>query len=186
MQPVPQPIRDQIVAACDAGEKRTAIAQKFGVCTAFIRRLLQNRREHGSYAVKPHGGGRKPAIRGQSLIRLKAYVKAHPASTVKELAEEMNASPAAVCRALQRIGWTVKEGRYTQPERQRFRSPFGRPIYETALGRLYEADCLTILPRLETGSVDMVFADPPFNLGKRYGRKAYDRRPNGEYLHWCD
>src|SRR5579871_5877033 len=59
------------------------------------------------------------------------------------------------------------------------------PIYETPLGRLYQADCLSLLPTLAAESVDLVFADPPFNLGKQYGHQVDDSRPEEEYLSWC-
>ena len=59
------------------------------------------------------------------------------------------------------------------------------PIYSTSLGHLYEADCLTVLPEIETSSVDTVFADPPFNLKKLYGARATDDRAEEAYLDWC-
>ena len=41
--------------------------------------------------------------------------------------------------------------------------------------------------RLPAGSVQLVFADPPYNLGIDYGdgRKA-DRLPDNDYLAWCE
>lgn len=55
----------------------------------------------------------------------------------------------------------------------------------TARGALYHTDCLDLLARTKDKSVDCVFADPPFNLGKHYGStKTRDRRPSSEYLHW--
>jgi site-specific DNA-methyltransferase (adenine-specific) len=55
----------------------------------------------------------------------------------------------------------------------------------TARGALYRIDCLNLLARTKDKSVDCVFADPPFNLGKHYGsNKVRDERPSGEYLHW--
>src|SRR5271157_3645545 len=59
------------------------------------------------------------------------------------------------------------------------------PIYSTALGALYEGDCLDILPDVLDETVDTVFADPPFNLGKNYGTKVDDNLENGEYVAWC-
>jgi len=51
-------LRSRIVQACDENlETRQEIADRFGVCTAFIRRLLQRRRECHSIAAKPHRGG---------------------------------------------------------------------------------------------------------------------------------
>lgn len=55
----------------------------------------------------------------------------------------------------------------------------------TDRGALYHDDCLTILPSLPAESVDCVFADPPFNLGKMYGAKVDDRLAEDEYLIWC-
>src|SRR3989442_1655287 len=34
------------------------------------------------------------------------------------------------------------------------------PIYTTDLGRLYEGDCMKVLPTVEDESIDTVFADP--------------------------
>ena len=60
-----------------------------------------------------------------------------------------------------------------------------RPVFHTTLGALYEADCLDVLPTVESGSVDTVFADPPFNLKKDYGGRSADNRPEAAYLSWC-
>jgi site-specific DNA-methyltransferase (adenine-specific) len=60
-----------------------------------------------------------------------------------------------------------------------------KPVYRTRLGKLYEADCMAVLPTLAADSVDTVFADPPFNLNKDYGGRRADRQPDSEYLEWC-
>ncbi len=60
-----------------------------------------------------------------------------------------------------------------------------RPVFTTILGRLYEADCMDVLPTLDADSVDTVFADPPFNLNKDYGRRSSDDREDRVYLEWC-
>lgn len=59
------------------------------------------------------------------------------------------------------------------------------PIYETSLGSLYQDDCLTVLRSLESETVDLAFADPPFNLGKEYTSKINDSLATEEYLAWC-
>jgi site-specific DNA-methyltransferase (adenine-specific) len=58
-------------------------------------------------------------------------------------------------------------------------------VLQTNLGVLYQGDCLDVLRFLDDGSVDVVFADPPFNLDKKYGSGIDDRRPEDEYLEWC-
>lgn len=63
--------------------------------------------------------------------------------------------------------------------------PVPKPVFRTALGRLYEADCMDVLPTLKSASIDTVFVDPPFNLGKKYGHRVSDDRASEEYLAWC-
>lgn len=58
-------------------------------------------------------------------------------------------------------------------------------VLETALGQLYQEDCLDLLARMETGSIDLVFADPPFNLKKDYGKGIDDDLSDDDYLSWC-
>ncbi len=49
--------------------------------------------------------------------------------------------------------------------------------------RLIAGDCLASFPSLEAGSIDLVFADPPFNIG--YDYDVYDdRRDPSHYLDW--
>lgn len=46
-------------------------------------------------------------------------------------------------------------------------------------------DALKLLPKVQAGSVELVFADPPFNIG--YGYDVYDdRKPKAKYLAWAD
>ncbi|KGC58562.1 DNA methylase family protein [Burkholderia pseudomallei] len=59
------------------------------------------------------------------------------------------------------------------------------PIFETTLGKLYEADCNEFLRSLEPETVDLAFADPPFNLGKQYKSNINDSVANHRYLDWC-
>jgi site-specific DNA-methyltransferase (adenine-specific) len=49
--------------------------------------------------------------------------------------------------------------------------------------RLICGDCLTVLPDLEAGTVDVVVTSPPYNLGLSY-RDYCDRRNEDEYLDW--
>ena len=51
------------------------------------------------------------------------------------------------------------------------------PIFRTSLGALFSADCMNVLPQLKDEVVDTVFADPPFNLGKEYGKNTNDKIP---------
>ncbi len=59
-----------------------------------------------------------------------------------------------------------------------------KPCFKTKFGSLFKGDCLTVLPLFASESVDTVFADPPFNLGKEYGRSVNDNKAQYDYLSW--
>ena len=59
------------------------------------------------------------------------------------------------------------------------------PLHTTGLGALYAADCMKVLPLLKNHVVDTIFADPPFNLGKEYGKQTDDSLPDEKYVLWC-
>lgn len=44
-------------------------------------------------------------------------------------------------------------------------------------------DCLRVLPLIEAASVDLIFADPPFNIGYRYD-KYNDKQKREAYTDW--
>lgn len=58
------------------------------------------------------------------------------------------------------------------------------PVYRNDAGALYNEDCCDFLERVETETVDTVFADPPFNLGKVYGPRVDDKVSEAQYLDW--
>lgn len=60
------------------------------------------------------------------------------------------------------------------------------PDFRTQLGTLYQEDCLTVLKSIESDSIDLIFADPPFNLSKDYPSKMNDNLPEDEYILWTE
>src|SRR6266403_73376 len=48
----------------------------------------------------------------------------------------------------------------------------GNPLYHLPQGDIFCGDALEFLNALPEKSADIIFVDPPFNLGKRYGKKA--------------
>ena len=60
-----------------------------------------------------------------------------------------------------------------------------KPILQTKHGRLFEGNCVSILQVISDETVDLAFADPPFNLGKDYSSNIEDNLPDAEYLAWC-
>jgi site-specific DNA-methyltransferase (adenine-specific) len=57
-------------------------------------------------------------------------------------------------------------------------------MIEDYTNKIIQGDCLSLLRSLPDESVDITFADPPFNLGKKYGSYR-DNVKMEEYLEWC-
>lgn len=60
------------------------------------------------------------------------------------------------------------------------------PVMSTPLGKLYCGDCIDLLSTMPDETVDLVFADPPFNLNKLYPSKIDDNLKSEKYLQWCE
>ena len=58
-------------------------------------------------------------------------------------------------------------------------------VYQTSLGNLYQGDCLSLMRHIDSNSVDLVFADSPFNLNKLYPSNINDSLKAEKYIHWC-
>ena len=107
-------LRDRVVAACNLGEWTHAeAADQFGVSRSWVYRLLQRRRDDGSYEPKGHGGGRQPAFSNHALNRLEQLVRQQPDATLKELRERsgIQCSLTAVFNALNRLNYRRKKRR---------------------------------------------------------------------------
>lgn len=62
---------------------------------------------------------------------------------------------------------------------------FVPPALTTPSGALFAADCMDLFAAVKSESINCVFADPPFNLGKDYGNGAsLDELPEQGYLDW--
>jgi transposase len=113
-------LRERVVAACDARDgTHEQIARRFSVSARWIGDLLKRRRETGSIAPRPRGGGRAPAFDGAAAERLREAVRADDDATLEELAQAAGVAccPSAVHRALARLGITRKKSRGGQPSR---------------------------------------------------------------------
>ena len=89
------------------------IAKRFGVSTAWIRRLLQRRRETGSFASLPQNAGRKRGLDDRQMKKLKVWVRKHSGATLQEIKAGMKLtiSIAALDRALGVLDLTLKKSR---------------------------------------------------------------------------
>jgi DNA modification methylase len=58
-----------------------------------------------------------------------------------------------------------------------------RPTTEQPFNTILPGDCLASMKSLTAGSIDLVFADPPFNIGYDYD-VYHDRKEAEQYLDW--
>jgi len=56
---------------------------------------------------------------------------------------------------------------------------------EDVLDQIHHSDCISFLQRLPGESVDLLFADPPYNLEKRYNGYS-DSQGKINYIRWCN
>jgi site-specific DNA-methyltransferase (adenine-specific) len=53
------------------------------------------------------------------------------------------------------------------------------------INQIIQGDCIEVLAKIDDNSVDVCFADPPFNLEKKYNSYK-DQKSDVEYLKWCE
>ena len=88
MRPYSMDLRERVAAAIDAGEgSQRQVAKRFRVSVSFVTRLVQRRRDAGTLAPKPHGGGPRPALGFPERVRLAMRIAEHPDATLKQLKE---------------------------------------------------------------------------------------------------
>lgn len=58
------------------------------------------------------------------------------------------------------------------------------PYYKNEHGRLYNEDCVKVMRSMPDACVDLIFADPPFNLGKTYDPGIEDNLTISRYINW--
>jgi transposase len=167
MNPLSNDLRQRILNAVDDHEgSRRKLAARFGVDTSTITRLLQLRRQTGSFDARPHDGGTTPTLDQQGLERLRALVKEDPDATLGDLRQSLGirGSIMIVWRALEKLGITRKKkspraAERDRPEVQKKRRSFRRKVKPIEPKRLVFVD--------ETG---VTTAMTP----------AYGRAPRGE------
>src|SRR5215211_3541345 len=94
-------------------------AETFGCCQAWVRRLIQRRRETGSLELPPRKRPDTSKLDASDLDRLAALIKAKPDMTLAELAEALGhkASVPTAWRAARRLGLPLKKRPSTPPSR---------------------------------------------------------------------
>jgi transposase len=68
-------LRTRVVEAIDRqGGPQQEVATLFGVSCTFLKKLLRQRRETGSLAPKPHGGGHVAKLTEDQREQVRAYI----------------------------------------------------------------------------------------------------------------
>jgi DNA modification methylase/predicted GIY-YIG superfamily endonuclease len=57
------------------------------------------------------------------------------------------------------------------------------PVSTLELGKIHQGDCIELMQRIDSGTIDLVFADPPFNIGYEYDQ-YHDRQEDEAYITW--
>jgi len=57
-------------------------------------------------------------------------------------------------------------------------------LFNDLINKIHQGDCLELFKQIPDDSVDITFADPPFNLNKKYNNNK-DKLKIKEYLNWC-
>lgn len=112
----PMLLRVRVIEDCDAGVGTKAVAEKYHVSPAWVRRLKQHRRERGDIVPRPGGGSRGLKI---DRDRLAALVSEQPDATLMELRRRLGVDVSlwAICKALRELKLSYKKSRSTRRSR---------------------------------------------------------------------
>lgn len=141
--------RKRVLALCDAGHGTHEVAKGFGVSESWVRRLKQRRREDGTAAPRPSGGrccGHFEAVR---LEQLEQWLRQQPDATLAQLRgrvqREMGlcCSVMAVCRAVKKLGWSLKRDASCERTGSPGRSAAAHELLHRAALRRCESACFS-------------------------------------------
>ena len=103
-------LRKRVLRAWDSGMDAESVAAKYEVSRAWVHRLVQRRRETGSFAPRPQTKFRARVLAGQEE-RLAALIAARPDATLAELRDVLptTAGLSTLWQAIDRLGFTLKK-----------------------------------------------------------------------------
>jgi transposase len=122
MRPYSMDLRERVAAAVDEGEgPQREIARLFRVSLSFVSRLLQRRRQKGTLAPEPHGGGPTPVLSPDNQRLLQDMIREHNDDTLDQLRQRcgLDCSLTTIWRTLRRRGLTFKKKTQHADERDR-------------------------------------------------------------------
>jgi transposase len=105
-------LRERVLTDRDAGMGTEAVAEKFPVSPAWVRRLLQRRRESGEVAPREQRHGPLPSWQAQAYAEpLRAAVNDTPDATLEELKARLGLSVcvSTISRACAALGFSFEK-----------------------------------------------------------------------------
>jgi transposase len=110
MKPYSMDLRQRVLDDCDAGLAPAAVAAKYRVSPAWVRRLRQRRRQTGEVAPRAARHGPKPSWDAYA-DRLRDAVRQQPDATLAELRDQLGLAVAlsTLWRAVTALRLTVKK-----------------------------------------------------------------------------
>jgi len=122
MKPYPFELRLKVLAALDGGITRKEVARNFGVATSTLDRYLSLRKQAGGEIGPPRPTGRTPSISTtQERSALWRQLEENDDACLERHCElwESNqgdrVSVPTMWRAVRKLGWTKKRGRWEPP-----------------------------------------------------------------------
>jgi transposase len=105
-------LRQRVLKDCDAGMATSAVAQKYAVSPAWVRRLKQRRRQTGRAAPAERRHGPRPTWEPLA-DRIRVAVRQAPDLTLREYIEHfaLPLSKSALARGLVALGLSRKKRR---------------------------------------------------------------------------
>ena len=132
----PIKFREMVARAYDKSGSSIDVAKRFRCSEAWVRRLIQRRRETGSIAARPMQLPDNSKLGAQHLQRLKVLIRRTPDITLGELAKALGlkVSVTTIWRATRDLGLTIKKksspskSRRSRTSKKRGRSNSGVPL----------------------------------------------------------
>ena len=148
MGPYSMDLRERVAAVIDEGEgSQRQVAKRFRVSVSFVTRLLQRRRDAGTLAPKPHGGGPRPVLGFPEQVRLAMLIAEHPDAILNQLKEwgGFACTLTTIWRTLRRFRLTYKKktlhaSERDDPEVQAKRRRYRRKVKQIDAKRLVFVD----------------------------------------------
>lgn len=119
-------LRERVVAAVDKGLSKRDVAETFGVGLATVKRWVARRkRDPDDDLAARVAPGQAPSIGPEHAQALTAQLAANPTATAERHARLWNEahgtslSQWTLGRAIRRLGWTRKKGRWEPPSETR-------------------------------------------------------------------